>query len=85
LSNFDFVTLSFTFIAGTFSVPFLAISYRRCTPVVVSSLNPRIGSAPEKNSGCFSWMTAVRSPPSSRIMFGPLPPANALSCISMQS
>merc|ERR1719199_2028992 len=40
LSNFDFVTQSFTLIAGKSSSPFLAISLRRCTPVVVSSLTP---------------------------------------------
>merc|ERR1712087_480802 len=40
LSNFDFVTQSFTLIAGTNNVPFAAISFKRCTPVVVSSLTP---------------------------------------------
>merc|ERR1719326_2028241 len=40
LSNFDFVTQSFTLIAGKSSSPFPAISLRRCTPVVVSSLTP---------------------------------------------
>src|SRR5688500_8370483 len=40
LSNFDFVTLSLTLIAGNSSVPFCCISYKRCTPVVVSSLTP---------------------------------------------
>src|SRR5487761_1819976 len=45
LSNFDLVTESFTLIAGNSSVPACAISYSRCTPVVVSSLTPRIPSA----------------------------------------
>merc|ERR1719507_2325388 len=40
LSNFDFVTQSFTLIAGKRSSPFAAISFKRCTPVVVSSLTP---------------------------------------------
>ena len=40
LSNFDFVTESFTFIAGKSSVPAVIISFRRCTPVVVSSDTP---------------------------------------------
>mmetsp|Transcript_54867 Transcript_54867/g.146758 ORF Transcript_54867/g.146758 Transcript_54867/m.146758 type:complete len:270 (-) Transcript_54867:359-1168(-) len=41
LSNFDFVTQSFTLIAGKSSSPFSAIWMRRCTPVVVSSDTPR--------------------------------------------
>merc|ERR1719189_1832308 len=40
LSNLDFVTQSFTLIAGKSSSPFAAISLNRCTPVVVSSLTP---------------------------------------------
>merc|ERR1719359_2354024 len=40
LSNFDFVTQSFTLIAGTNSDPLAAISFKRWTPVVVSSLTP---------------------------------------------
>merc|ERR1719188_406821 len=40
LSNFDFVTQSFTLIAGKSNSPFAAISFKRCTPVVVSSLTP---------------------------------------------
>src|SRR4029450_6620044 len=42
LSNLLFVTESLTLIAGNISVPFFCISYRRCTPVVVSSLTPRM-------------------------------------------
>ncbi len=45
LSNFDLVTESFTLIAGNFSVPAAAISYSRCTPVVVSSVTPLISAA----------------------------------------
>jgi hypothetical protein len=30
-----------------------------------------------KSCGYFSWIQMVRSPPSSRIMFGPLPPLKA--------
>ena len=40
LSNLDFVTESLTLIAGNSSVPALASSYSRCTPVVVSSVTP---------------------------------------------
>merc|ERR1719207_108180 len=42
LSNFDFVTQSFTLMAGKSSSPFAAIFFRRATPVVVSSDTPRI-------------------------------------------
>src|SRR5215472_12616597 len=45
LSNFDLVTESFTLIAGNLSVPAEAISYSRCTPVVVSSVTPLISAA----------------------------------------
>src|SRR6202046_2779590 len=40
LSNLDFVTESLTLMAGNASVPARAISYSRCTPVVVSSVTP---------------------------------------------
>merc|ERR1740138_610216 len=40
LSNFDFVTQSLTLMAGKRSSPLAAISFKRCTPVVVSSLTP---------------------------------------------
>merc|ERR1719261_1210042 len=40
LSNLDLVTQSFTLIAGNKSSPLLAISFKRWTPVVVSSLTP---------------------------------------------
>src|SRR5579872_2408239 len=42
LSNLDLVTESLTLIAGNSRVPALAISYSRCTPVVVSSVTPLI-------------------------------------------
>ncbi len=48
LSNLDFVTESFTLIAGIGNVPAFTRSYKRCTPVVVSSDNPLI---PGTNSG----------------------------------
>src|ERR1039457_5185759 len=41
LSNFDFVTESFTLMAGTSSLPCSIILESRCTPVVVSSETPR--------------------------------------------
>merc|ERR1719276_352751 len=40
LSNFDLVTQSLTLMAGNKSSPLDAISFKRCTPVVVSSLTP---------------------------------------------
>merc|ERR1719146_128379 len=40
LSNFDLVTQSLTLMAGNRSSPLVAISFKRCTPVVVSSLTP---------------------------------------------
>src|ERR1700729_4220724 len=40
LSNLDLVTESLTLMAGNSRVPALAISYSRCTPVVVSSVTP---------------------------------------------
>src|SRR5580700_440855 len=42
LSNLDLVTESLTLMAGNSSVPVLAMSYSRCTPVVVSSVTPRM-------------------------------------------
>src|SRR5256885_14495236 len=109
LSNLLLVTESLTLIAGNSSEPSRAISYSRCTPVVVSSVTPLIrspivvhrlpSSASERRSsarktchsslseseGCgtapaFSysvplWTSIVASPPSSRIMFGPVFPS----------
>ena len=77
LSNFDLVTLSLTLIAGTLSVPFRAISHSRCTPVVVSSEMPRTSSS---SSGYLSCISTVRSPPSSRIMFGTQPSGPRTVC-----
>src|SRR5690606_8003474 len=65
LSNFDFVTESFTLIAGTGKVPFFTLSYNLRTPVVVSSEIPR---TPFASSGYLSRTKLVRSPPSSKIM-----------------
>ena len=45
LSNFDLVTESFTLIAGNSRPPASASWYRRCTPVVVSSVTPLIAAA----------------------------------------
>src|SRR5436190_1027212 len=54
LSNLLLVTESLTLMAGKSSVPFLAISYSRCTPVVVSSLTPRMprARADDDRGGC---------------------------------
>merc|ERR1719250_518142 len=65
LSNLDLVTESLTLMAGILRAPDLAILYRLCTPVVVSSESPLM---PWRYLGYFSWMRLVRSPPSSRIM-----------------
>src|SRR5215472_10496667 len=40
LSNLDLVTESLTLMAGNRRLPLFAISYSRCTPVVVSSVTP---------------------------------------------
>ena len=45
LSNLDLVTESLTLMAGTISVLLACISYRRFTPVVVSSEMPARGAA----------------------------------------
>src|ERR1019366_7638012 len=56
LSNFDFVTESFTLIAGTSSLPCSNILYSRCTPVVVSSETPRHSFATScQRVGCSAW------------------------------
>ena len=77
LSNFDFVTLSFTLIAGTSRVPSRAMSRSRCTPVVVSSDTPRTSASISGYFWCISWVT---SPPSSRIMFGVQPSGPRTVC-----
>src|SRR5450830_21027 len=54
LSNLDLVTESLTLIAGKASLPSLCIWYRRCTPVVVSSVTPLIAAKRlEYQSGSF--------------------------------
>ena len=65
LSNLDLVTESFTLMAGIGNVPFFSRSYKRNTPVVVSSEMPLM---PAASSGYWSNTTLVRSPPSSKIM-----------------
>src|SRR6266568_4881473 len=45
LSNLDLVTESLTLMAGNSRVPSVARSYRRCTPVVVSSVTPMMPAA----------------------------------------
>src|SRR5919112_1351745 len=69
LSNFDLVTESFTLMQGTGSVPLAMRSYKRCTPVVVSSEIPRTCCT---SSGYLSSTILVRSPPSSNIIFNGL-------------
>ena len=55
LSNFDLVTESLTLMAGNGSAPFFAKSYRRFTPVVVSSVTPLISASRfEYQPGCVS-------------------------------
>merc|ERR1719440_802169 len=55
LSNLDLVTESFTLMAGKSSSPFFSITYRRCTPVVVSSDTPNMRFAILFHlSGCFA-------------------------------
>ncbi|MNX48934.1 hypothetical protein D3C86_795280 [compost metagenome] len=44
LSNLLLVTESFTLMARNSSVPLALISFRRCTPVVVSSVTPMISA-----------------------------------------
>merc|ERR1712200_143720 len=81
LSNFDLVTESLTLMAGTLSLPVLNILYKLWTPVVVSSDNPLI---PLSKSGCSSWTSVVKSPPSSRIMFRGWPSGKKMVCLTHQ-
>ena len=108
LSNLDLVTESLTLMAGNSSVPPRAISYSRCTPVVVSSVTPLMsfairvhlpgwsarelrsrsrmmthssgssaageGTPPACSYSAPLCTNMVASPPSSRIMFGPVSP-----------
>ena len=77
LSNLLLVTESLTLNAGTLRLPSAIISYKRCTPVVVSSDSP---FTPSSSSGYLSCMIWVRSPPSSRIMFGRQPSGPKIVC-----
>ena len=76
------VTESLTLMAGTPNRPSSCIWLSRWTPVVVSSVSPLISSS---SSGVFWWTIAVRSPPSSRIMFSGLPSAHRRVCSMHQS
>src|SRR5215468_5251401 len=60
LSNLDLVTESLTLIAGNSSLPSVARSYSRCTPVVVSSVTPMTPAAIRVNR-CGSFATLARS------------------------
>src|SRR6185436_17074422 len=55
LSNLLLVTESLTLTAGNSRVPCCCISYRRCTPVVVSSVTPLTASA----SRLHRWASSV--------------------------
>src|SRR5277367_4505300 len=59
LSNLDLVTESFTLMAGKSSSPLRAISTRRCTPVVVSSVTPLMPLAMDVQR---PWSSARLSP-----------------------
>src|SRR5580658_6243640 len=62
LSNFDFVTESFTLIAGINNLPCSCILYNRCTPVVVSSDTPRqCFTMSVQRCGCSAWTVLSRS------------------------
>mmetsp|Transcript_37046 Transcript_37046/g.74982 ORF Transcript_37046/g.74982 Transcript_37046/m.74982 type:complete len:256 (-) Transcript_37046:279-1046(-) len=118
LSNLDLVHESFTLMAVKSSEPFFSISYRRCTPVVVSSDTPTQSAAilvhfcgsslsesammrrmhlnsslsVDSGSGTLpvslnsfsrftpSWIRSVASPPSSTIIWGPLPSGHVSAC-----
>ena len=67
LSNFDLVTESFTFIAGIKSELSFSILMSALIPVVVSSETPFTSCNKSLYSLC---IIAVRSPPSSRSIFG---------------
>merc|ERR1719390_211431 len=59
LSNLDFVTQSFTLIAGKSNSPLAAISRKRCTPVVVSSLTPLHLAAIRVHFVLSAWMESL--------------------------
>merc|ERR1719389_177258 len=59
LSNLDLVTQSFTLIAGKSNSPLAAISLKRCTPVVVSSLTPLHFAAMRVHLVLSAWMESL--------------------------
>ena len=67
LSNFDLVTESLTLIAGTKRELSFSILFKAFIPVVVSSETPFISSIKSLYSLC---IIAVKSPPSSKSIFG---------------
>ncbi len=119
LSNLLFGTESLTLIAGNSSSPSRASSYRRWTPVVVSSVTPWMSAARRVQRSedaarlrrsvsritRYSWLASSgvsgttpassysrplctrreASPPSSRIIFGPVQSASAASASPDQS
>jgi hypothetical protein len=67
LSKKCFVFASFTAMMGYRRTPFSPIAVNRMTPVVVSSVPPRISF---KYSFFSVWTIETRSAPSSMVMFG---------------
>merc|ERR1719498_1815871 len=61
LSNLDFVTQSLTLIAGKSSSPLAAISFKRNTPVVVSSLTPLHAAAILVYLVLSAWIESFKS------------------------
>merc|ERR1719310_2012176 len=59
LSNLDLVTQSFTLMDGNKSSPVLAISLKRCTPVVVSSETPFTTLAMRDHLVLSCWMLSL--------------------------
>ena len=59
LSNFDLVTESFTLNAGNGRRPSFSIWYRRCTPVVVSSVTPLMCARRVESGGSASRCCAI--------------------------
>ncbi len=67
LSNIYFVWASLTAMMGNRRTPLFAMALRRMTPVVVSSVPPRM---PLIRSLRFEWIIETRSAPSSIVMCG---------------
>merc|ERR1719172_307455 len=61
VANLDLVTQSLTLMAGKRSSPLVAISFKRCTPVVVSSLTPWQAAAILVNLVLSFGMLSLRS------------------------